>query len=94
MLRSSLYDYSHAYIFVKGNISFNKAAAAPAVPNNRNKNVIFKNPAPFTDCITKINNTQADNSKDIDLVMPMYIAIIIQKHLEDYGGNIVMIYPL
>ena len=37
-----------------------------------------KNCATLTDCISKINNTQVDNSKDIDIVMPMYnIAIII-----------------
>ena len=36
------------------------------------KKVIFKNCALFTDCIIKINNTQVDNAKDIDIVMPMY----------------------
>ena len=29
----------------------------------RNKRVIFKNCASFTDCISKINNTQIDNEK-------------------------------
>ena len=102
MLRSSLCDYSDAYILVKGNISVNNTAAAGADANNTNKKVIFKNCAPFTDCISKINNTQVDNAKDIDIVMPMYnlvehinilIAIIVQKHLEAYG-NIVKIYLL
>ena len=32
----------------------------------------FKNCAPFTNCITEINNTQVDNAKDIDIVMLMY----------------------
>ena len=32
----------------------------------------FKNCAPFTNCISEINNTQVDNAKDIDIVMPMY----------------------
>ena len=36
MLRSSLCDYSDAYILVKGNILVNKTAAAAADPNNRN----------------------------------------------------------
>ena len=57
MLRSSLCDYSDAYIFVKGSISVNNTEAAAADPNNRNKKVIFKNCAPFTSCISKINNT-------------------------------------
>ena len=34
--------------------------------------MIFKNFAPFTDCISEINNTEVDNAKDIDVVMPMY----------------------
>ena len=55
MLRSSLCDYSDAYILVKGNISVNNTAAADADGNNTCKNVIFKNCAPFTDCIRKIN---------------------------------------
>ena len=60
-LRSSLCDNGDAYILVKGNISVNNTAAA----NNTNKNVIFKNCAPFTNCIVEINNTQVDNAKDI-----------------------------
>ena len=65
MLMSSLYDYNDAYILVKGNILVNNTAAAGADANNTNKKVIFKNCAPFTDCISKINNTQVDNAKDI-----------------------------
>ena len=57
MLRSSLCDYSDAYILVKGNISVNNTADVGADANNTNKKVIFKNCAPFTDCISKINNT-------------------------------------
>ena len=72
MLRSSLCDYSDAYILVKGNISVNNTAGANADANNTNKKVIFKYCAPFTDSISKINNTQVDNAKDIDTVMPMY----------------------
>ena len=33
---------------------------------------MFKNCAPFTNCISEINNTQVDNAKDIDLVMNAY----------------------
>ena len=42
MLRSTLCDYSDAYILVKGNISVNNTAAAPAAANNNNKKVIFR----------------------------------------------------
>ena len=43
-----------------------------ANPNNRNKNLIFKNCAPFIDCVSKINNKEIDYAKDIDVVMPVY----------------------
>ena len=57
MLSSSLCDYSDAYTLVKGNISVNNTAAAAAAANNTNKKLIFRNCAPFTNCISKINNT-------------------------------------
>ena len=58
MLKSSLCDYSDAYILAKGTISVNDTAGAGAAVNNTNKKVIFKNCAPFTNCISEINNTQ------------------------------------
>ena len=69
---SSLCDYSDTYLIVKGNISVNNTEDADADANNTDNKVIFKNCAPFTDCISKINNTQIDNAKDIDIVMSMY----------------------
>ena len=45
--------------------------AATIAANGNYKKVIFKNCAPFTDCITEINNTQVDKAKDLDVVMPM-----------------------
>ena len=60
MLRSSLCDYSDAYILVKGNMSVNNTAA-------KNKKVIFKNFAPFANCISKINNTEIDSAQFIDI---------------------------
>ena len=70
MLKSSLYDYSDAYILVKGTISI--APQEGDNPNHGGKEVVFKNFAPFTDCINEINNKQIDNAKDIDVVIPMY----------------------
>ena len=72
MIRSSLCDYKNAYILAKGTITVPNTAAAGAAENNTNKKLIFKNCAPFTDCITKINNTQVDDAQKIDIVMPMY----------------------
>ena len=56
MLRSSLCDYSDAYILVSATITVPNIEAAGAAANNR-KNIIIKNCAPFTNCISKINNT-------------------------------------
>ena len=81
-LKCSLCDYSDAYILVKGTITVNNTAAADADANNTNKTVIFKNCAPFTNCICDINNTQVDNAKDIDIVMPMYNLI---EHSDNYS---------
>ena len=67
MLRSDLFDYSDAYIVVKGIIAVlggNNDAYA--------KKIAFKNNAPFISCISKINNTLIDNAVDLDIVMPMY----------------------
>ena len=52
MLRSSLCDYSDAYILVKGEITVNNTIDAGAAANNTNKNVISKNCALFTNCIS------------------------------------------
>ena len=78
MLRSSLCDYSDAYILVKGTTAV--AKETDAAPNNANKKVILKNCAPFTNCISRINNTQVDDASDIDVVMPMH-------NLIDYSDN-------
>ena len=82
MLKSSLCDYSDAYILVKGTITIKGAGADAAArqADERDKGVIFKNCAPFTNCISEINNTQVDNAKDIDSVMPMY-------NLIEYSNN-------
>ena len=88
MLMSSLYDYSDAYILVKGNILVNNTAAADADANNTNKKVIFRNCAPFTDCMGKINNTLVDNAKDIDIVMSMYNFIEYSDSYSKTSGSL------
>ena len=82
MLKSSLCDYSDTYILVKGKITIagKVADAAARQVDERNKSVVFKNYAPFINCISEINNTQIDNDKDIDTVMPMY-------NLIEYSDN-------
>ena len=88
MLKSSLCDYSNAYILVKGTTAVNNTAAADADANNTNKKVIFKNCASFTICISEINNTQLDNAKDIDIVMPIYNLIEYSYNCSKRSGNL------
>ena len=78
MLRSSLCDYSDAYILVSGTIT---VAELAAVGGNNDIQVVFKNCTLFTNCISKINNRQIDNAKDIDVVMPKYNLI---EYSDDY----------
>ena len=74
-------------ILVKGTITI----TGPKRLDERNESVIFKNCAPFTKCISKINNTEIDNAQDVDVVMPMYNLIgysnNYSKTLEVYGST-------
>ena len=87
MLRSSLCDYNDAYTMVKGNITVNSTEAADADANNTHKKVIFKNCASFTNCISKINNTQIDNVEYIYIVMPMYNLIEYSDNFSKTSGS-------
>ena len=80
MLKSSLCDYSDAYILVKGTINVVKAGAdnvARATVRN-DAQTIFKNCVSFTNCISKINNKQVDNAKDLDAVIHQCIYNLIE----------------
>ena len=60
--------------------------------DERDKDVTFKNCAPFIKWIRRISNAEIDNTKDIDMVMQMYtVYIIIQKHLKVCSSTIKMI---
>ena len=82
MLKSDLYDYADAYIFVKGTITITRDGDDNATrqADEINKGVTFKNCAPFTKCISTINGTDIDNARDTDIVMPMY-------NLIEYSDN-------
>ena len=75
MLRSDLCDFNDAYVVVKGTITI-------VTPNTakRNKEVIFKNKAPFINCISKINGIKIDNTEDLDVVMPKYNLLEYSKN--------------
>ena len=44
------------------------------------KKLAFKNNAPFTSCVSKINNTLIDNAEDLDIVIPMYNLLEYSKN--------------
>ena len=84
MLSLSLCDYSDVYILVSGTIAVAELAAGGG---NNNIQKVFKNFAPFTDCISEINNTQKDTAKYIDVVMPMYDLIEYSENYQEVYGN-------
>ena len=90
MIRSNLCDYSEAWRLAKGTITVpNTAAAGAGVNNNNNNNkIIFKNSAPFTNCITEINQTQVDDAEDIFIVMPMYNVIEYSDTYSETSGSL------
>ena len=52
------------------------------------KKVIFKNCAPFTSCMSKINSEQIDNAEYIDIVMPMYNLIEYSENYSKTSGSL------
>ena len=88
MLQSILCYYSDAYILVKGTVTIADISAAGADANNINKKVIFENCAPFTNCISEINNAQIDNAEDIDIVIPMYNSIEYSDNYSRTSGSL------
>ena len=94
MLKSSLCDYSDTYILVKGKITITGGGddAAARQADERDKGVAFKNCAPFTNCISEINNTQIDNCKDIDIVMPLYNLLEYSDNYAETSGSLLQYY--
>ena len=79
-LKSSLCDYSDAYILVTGDI---KVAAVAA-----DTNVAFKNCAPFTRCVTHINDEHVETTENLDIIMPMYNLIEFSDNYADSSGSL------
>ena len=72
MSRSSLCDHNDAYILVKETVTVENKAAEDQPNNVANIKVIFKNCTTFNNCIGRTNNTQVDDTLDIDVVISMY----------------------
>ena len=94
MLRSNLCDYADEYILVKGTITITGDGNDDAEKrlDEINKGIMFKNCAPFTKCISRINNTDIDNAHDIDIVIPMYNLIEYSDNYSKTSGSLWLYY--
>ena len=82
MLKLCLCDYSDVQILVKRTMTISGTGDNAGQTDEINKEEKFKNYTPFSSCISEINNTQIDNAKDRDFVMPMYNSI---EYSDDYS---------
>ena len=64
VIKPALCDYSDAYILVTGNIT--------VTSGNDNTKVAFKNCAPFTRCVTHINDEHVETAENLDIITSMY----------------------
>ena len=78
VVKSSLCDYNHAYILVTGNITIKEHQATQ---------VAFKNFAPFTKYIPKIDET-IDDAEHLDLVMSMQNSIENSSNYSETTGSL------
>ena len=80
VIKSNLCDYSDAYILVTGNIT--------ATGGDANTRVAFKNCAPFTKCITHINDEHVDNADNLAVILPMYNLIEYSDSYSDTSRSL------
>ena len=79
IIKSSLCDYSDAFILVTGYTT---------VDANNDRDVAFKNCAPFSTCTTKINDMFVDEANHIYIAMPMYNLIEYSDNYSDISGSL------
>ena len=71
VINPNLCDYSDPYVLVTGDIT--------TTGGDANTKAAFKNCAPFTRCVTHINDAHVETTENLD-IMPMY-------NLVEYSGN-------
>ena len=86
-LRNDLCDFNDAYIVATGKITATN-------PDPDDDNILFERklalintPAPFFNCILKINNQLIEDAQDLDIVMPMYNLLSYSKHFRKTTGS-------
>ena len=72
----------------------NNTAANATATNTANDNafgekkLVFKNNAPFINCVLKIIGVKIDNAEDLDVVMPMYNSLEYSKNYKKTTGGL------
>ena len=80
VIKSNLCGYSDAYILVTGDIT--------ATGGDANTKVAFKNCAPFSKCVTHINDEHVDNADNLNIVMPMNNLVEYSDNYSDTSGSL------
>ena len=80
VIKSNLCDYSDPYILVTRDIT--------ATGGNENTKVPFKNCAPFTKCVTHINDEHVNNPFNLYIIMPMYNLTEYSDNYSDTSGSL------
>ena len=80
VIKSNLWDYSDAYIFVEGNIT--------AAGGNADTNVAFKNCAPSRRCVTHINHEHVETTEKLDAIMSMYNLLEYPDNYADSSASL------
>ena len=78
-IKSSLCDYSDAFILVTGNIT---------IAASNDTDVAFQNDAPFSTCKTVINDAFVDEANHIYIAMPMYNLMEYSDDYSDTSGSL------
>ena len=76
----SLCDYSDAYVIMTGDIKVANIGT--------NTNVAIKNCAPFTRCVTHINDEQIYTAENLYFIMPMYNLLEYSDNYFDTSGSL------
>ena len=87
MLRSDLCNFNDAYIAVKGAITLTKDTNRDFI-DVRNRFLTFKNNAPFTNCISKVNNVLIDNAENLHIAMFVNNLLEFSKNYKKTTGSL------
>ena len=80
VIKPNLCDYSYAYIFVTGDKT--------ATGGNEDTKVAFKTCAPFTRCVTHINDEHDETAENLDIIMVMYSLLEYSDNYTDSCGSL------